>query len=203
MYFEEGHVYHVYNKGNNAARIFFTEENYLFFLRKIRKEIKPICELLAYCLMPNHFHFMLQATAKSCETTKQDIPVLARKLGTLLSSYSQAINKQQNTTGSLFQQKTKAKYLRQTNSIRPTAQSGQTVIADYALACFFYIHNNPVKANLVKKAQEWQYSSYADYLDLRNGTLCNKKLAFEILGIEKESLEDYMNKDFEGVENIW
>ncbi len=72
MRFEEGHIYHIYNMGNNSQKVFFNNENYLFFLWKVRNEIKPIAEVLAYCLMPNHFHFMVMATEKSCETNKQE-----------------------------------------------------------------------------------------------------------------------------------
>ena len=118
------------------------------------------------------------ATKELCEINKQSSQILSRKFGTLLSSYSQAINKQQNTTGSLFKQKTKAKDLRQYITY-------QNIKNDYGKICFFYIHNNPVEANLVNKAQNWEYSSFSDYCDLRNGTLCNKEFAFEILGIEK------------------
>ena len=85
MRFEKEHVYHIYNIGNNSTKIFFNEENYFFFLKKIRNEIKPIAEILAYCLMPNHFHLMVQATSKSCEINKQGIQILARKIGTLLT----------------------------------------------------------------------------------------------------------------------
>jgi putative transposase len=168
MHFEEGNIYHVYNMGNNSAKIFFSNDNYLFFLQKIRKEIKPICEILAYCLMPNHFHLMIMATSKSCEKNKQGFQFLSRKLRTILSSYSQAINKQNNTSGSLFRQKTKAKNLYEFFTY-------PTIKEDYTRTCFFYIQNNPVKANLVKSATEWEYSSFLDFCDLRNGTLCNKK----------------------------
>ncbi len=215
MRFEEGHVYHIYNMGNNSTKIFFNKENYLFFLKKIRSEIKPVAEILAFCLMPNHFHLMVQATEKSCKINKSGIlrttrptarsgqtdmkegmQVLTRKIGTLLSSYTQAINKQQKTIGSLFRQKTKAKDLREYITYPRTKD-------DYTKTCFFYIQNNPVVDNLVDKAQDWTYSSYSDFCDLSNGTLCNKNLAFEILGIEKESLHFWINKDFGNIDNIW
>jgi len=196
MYFEKDHIYHIYNMGNNSNVIFFKEENYLFFLRKIRSEIKPTAEILAYCLMPNHFHLIVMATAKSCETNKHGIQFLARKLGTLLSTYTQAINKQQNTIGSLFRQKTKAKDLREYITY-------PKIKDDYTKTCFFYIHNNPVEAKLADKAQYWKYSSFVDFCDLRKGTLCNKALALEIIGIEKESLYLNINKNYSNVNNIW
>ena len=71
----------------------------------------------------------------------------AYRAGILLSSYSQAINRQNNTTGSLFQQKTKAKIL--SEQIEGKQES-------YLENCFFYVHNNPFEAGLVNKLNEWQ-----------------------------------------------
>ena len=63
MFFEPERIYHVYNRGNNNQKIFFINDNYYFFLRKIKKHLTKYCELLAYCLMPNHFHFMIYTKA--------------------------------------------------------------------------------------------------------------------------------------------
>jgi len=59
MVFETGHLYHIYNQGNNRQKIFFSREHYLFFLNKIKKHILPHADILAWCLMPNHFHLMI------------------------------------------------------------------------------------------------------------------------------------------------
>jgi len=59
MQFESGHIYHIFNQGNNRQMIFFDRENYLFFLRKMRTHILPFADILAWCLMPNHFHLMV------------------------------------------------------------------------------------------------------------------------------------------------
>ncbi len=60
MYFESTCIYHIYNQGNNWQAIFFNRENYLFFIRKIRIHILPFADILAWCLMPNHFHLMVE-----------------------------------------------------------------------------------------------------------------------------------------------
>lgn len=104
------------------------------------------------------------------------------RIGILLSSYSQAINKQNKTSGSLFQQKTKAKLL--TESIE-----GRKV--SYFEDCFFYIHHNPLAAGLIKQLSEWQYSSFLDYCERRNGTLCKKELFFENSGL---TVADIINR---------
>lgn len=105
----------IYNRGNNNQYIFFSDANYLHFLKKVRIAWHPVCEILAWCLMPNHFHFMLMATTASCVEIPsyggKPMQVLARKIGLTLSSYAQYVNNQNNSSGSLFQQKTKAKCL--------------------------------------------------------------------------------------------
>ncbi|MEZ5198234.1 MAG: hypothetical protein R2764_18150 [Bacteroidales bacterium] len=176
MHFDETYIYHVFNRSNET--VFYTAENYLFFIKKIRKHIYPFCDILAWCLMPNHFHFLIQANDKSVKLTMEKhrpaIQQLSKNLGTALSSYSQAINKERKRRGSLFAHSTEAKQL--------TLQGNE-----YVKNCFFYIHQNPLKAGLVKKLEDWDYTSFPDYAGFRKGTLCNKNLAYEIIDFEKES----------------
>ena len=176
MQFAEGKLYHIYNRGNNQQPIFFKPEDYIFFLEKVRRYSRPKCNLLAYCLMPNHFHFLLQATHDSV-TIKQNQLVKQTELSDsfrqLLSSYTQAINKQENRTGSLFSQNTKAKLV-----------SCDETKLDYSLLCLNYIHQNPVRAGLVQVAEDWLYSSFPDYAQRRNGTLCSKDIAYQLINAD-------------------
>ena len=71
MDFAEGHIYHVYNRGNNSQTVFFTHENYLFFLEKLRKYILQHADVLAWCLMPNHFHLMIAVKQVEVEIVEQ------------------------------------------------------------------------------------------------------------------------------------
>ncbi|WP_227687139.1 transposase [Spirosoma arboris] len=123
--------------------------------------------------MPNHFHFLLQATSDSV-LTKQGQLITQTELSDgfrqLLSSYAQAINKQENRTGSLFAQNTKAKLV----------GCHETKI-DYSLSCLNYIHQNPVQASLVQVLKDWPYSSFPDYANFRNGTLCSKDIAYQLI----------------------
>lgn len=109
MRFEKGQLYHVYNRGNNKQPIFFRDENYLYFLRKIRKLVLPNCELLAYCLMPNHFHFLMYADERTVAVDDKGRNVFSEAIRKLLSQYTKAVNIQENRTSSLFQQNTNAK----------------------------------------------------------------------------------------------
>lgn len=127
--------------------------------------------------MPNHFHFLVNADSRTISAkviADQEKNILSEGIRMLLSSYTQAINKQNETTGSLFQQNTKAKAIAKGSN-------------QYDLLCFHYIHQNPMKANLAKKMEDWEYSSFKDYCGLRKGTLCNQELTINLLGINKNS----------------
>ena len=52
-------VFHIFNRGNGRRDIFIEEENYEFFVLKMNRQLAAVAHLLAYCLMPNHFHFLL------------------------------------------------------------------------------------------------------------------------------------------------
>ncbi len=83
----------------------------MHFLKIIHKEISPCCEILAWALMPNHFHFLIYANDKSVRLIKDGSfqrQKFSQGIKQLLSSYAKAINKQEGLTGSLFQQKNKS-----------------------------------------------------------------------------------------------
>ena len=169
MYFEPEQLYHIFNRGNDKQKIFFTRDNYYYFLEKVKQGLLTHCEILAYCLMPNHFHLLVSTKLKL--NNKKFISSIAH----LLSSYARGIQIQENITGSLFQKKTRAKCL--------TLSTDGSMDPDeyYPLICFNYIHQNPFKAGLVKKMspltgdhpkgwEEWEFSSFNDYLDLTERT---------------------------------
>lgn len=175
MEFAAGHLYHIYNRGNGKNNVFFNNDNYIYFLRKIRKYISPVCDILSYSLMPNHFHFLIhgnEITEKLVSKGGHDRNVLCEAIRNLLSSYTKAINNQQRKCGSLFQQNTKSKCLTLNQF-------------NYSSTCFHYIHQNAWKAGLVTKMEDWQYCSFRDYIGLRKGTMCNKALAFKLLDLDE------------------
>ena len=101
----------------------------------------------------------------------------------MLSSYTQAINNQEKRSGSLFQQNSKSKCL----SFETTRKDS----INYALICFNYIHQNPYESALVKRIEEWEFSSFRDYIGLRNGNLCNNALARELLNLHMNTEDLY------------
>lgn len=183
MTFQPTSAYHVYNRSFSKTPVFINDGNFTYFLSKI-STLKDYCDILAYCLMPDHFHLMIYMTEEKAGLTRQTassgqtgMQILSRKIGTLLSSYTQAYNKQENRTGSLFQPKTKAKEL---------------IDPHHALASFHYIHQNPLRSGLVKKMEDWPYSSFNEYY-LEVGTICNKTVAAQVLDLPLERKAFYNN----------
>ena len=198
MKLEKGHLYHIYNQGNNKQKVFFDRDNYLFFLKKLNMHVLPYADILAWCLMPNHFHIMVYV--KDVESNSSGSATLSRaptsttfnqSIGIMLASYTRAINKKTGRSGSLFRPKTKAECLDCTKGITPSFFMNQGITSinisnpekQYPQICFDYIHANPTKAGLVNKDEKWEFSSARDYLGLRNGKLINKEFALKILEI--------------------
>ncbi len=160
-----GEHYHIYNRGNNGQRIFFEPESYLFFLRLLRRYLRGEEQafeaghppgspetvpagvtIVAYCLMPNHFHLLVRPHDAE----------LSRRMQRFSISYTKAINERFQRTGALLEGQFQAVHV------------GQD---EYLLHLSRYVHLNPVRAGLVKRAEGWEFSSYRDYLSLRHGTL--------------------------------
>lgn len=195
MQFEKNHIYHIYNQGNNRQRIFFDRENYLFFLQKMNDYLLPYCDVLAWCLMPNHFHWMVyvletemdkpdsRGATLSRTPTNPKPATLNQSIGIILASYTRAINKKKYASGSLFRQKTKADCITKPQEIAPSYYNlrfGTSIRLhdpdnEYPQACFNYIHQNPVKAGLVKQPDDWEFSSYRDVCGFRNGKIINRE----------------------------
>lgn len=115
--------------------------------------IGPISETLCYCLMPNHFHFLIKIKIESKirkldnYKSEQDVSLfLSKQFSNLFSSYTQAFNKFTGRRGSLFMRAFKRKLIEDEVYLRNLVK---------------YIHSNPVKAGLSKTPQGWKHSSYA------------------------------------------
>ena len=196
MILETGKLYHIYNQGNNRQRIFYCRKNYLYFLKKVNLYILPYADILAWCLMPNHFHLMICVHTFVIQINDQKeenlitgtIRNLNDSIGLLLRTYTRGINKQNNRSGSIFKTHTHAECLNDIKGIKPEflnlinkeENDGLFSEEEYPQICFIYIHNNPVKAKLVDKPEDWEFSSYIDYCGLRNGKLINRNRAKSI-----------------------
>jgi putative transposase len=176
MQFVSNNLYHIYNQGNNRQVIFHDNDDYFIFLRLTRNLFHPVCDIVAYCCMPNHFHFIISTNEYSCEIKQQgniSIDAVTNAIRKLLSSYARLYNKKYQQSGSVFRQKTKFKCL--TNN--DAAVLAPLNVREYLFTCFHYVHQNPLRAGLVNKLEAWDFSSFKDYARLRNGTLVNKEVA--------------------------
>ncbi len=193
MNFPEPGLYHMYNRGNNKEPIFFSDGDYIYFISLCRKHIANRCQVIAWCLMPNHFHFIVDVNDASLEPVKWGgnvMPSISNGFQLLQSNYSKRINYRENRTGSLFQQKTKSKLL-ETES--------------YALTAFWYLHQNPLKATLAETMLEWEYSSYKEYCGLRSESLSNVELGKAVLNLLDNdfSTESLIHLDEDEIEKIF
>ncbi|MBD2462184.1 transposase [Oscillatoria sp. FACHB-1407] len=158
--FQPGYYYHLYNRGSNRQNIFFERENYLYFLRLLRRYlVEQIIEILAYCLMPNHYHLLVY-----CKTER-----VTEGMRSLSLAYTKAINCRYNRVGTIFQRQYQATWVDREVYLHHLVQ---------------YIHFNPVKAEMVRTPEEWEFSSYRDYAGLRNGTLPQTQMIRELFGSE-------------------
>jgi len=146
-----GQYYHVYNRGCNRERIFADDDNYAFLLQRARSFLPDYpLSVIAYCLMPNHYHFLLRPDEDGA---------LPRFVQRLFNSYAQAFNRQQGRSGTLFEAR---------------AKSVLVDTDEYVLHLCRYIHLNPVRAGLVAHPGEWPYSSYLEWVEQRDGTLVDR-----------------------------
>ena len=146
--FVPNQYYHIYNRGARRISIFHEKENYLYLLRLLKKYLQQLdLSLIAYCLMPNHYHFLIHQNG--------DLP--AGKLPQrLFNSYSKAYNKRYDHSGTLFAGPYRARHVHNDSYLRHLCR---------------YIHANPVKDGLVQTIEQWPYSNYHEWVGLRSGTL--------------------------------
>ena len=168
---QPGGYYHVYNRGNHQENIFLDEADYVGYLERLRKYKEEYkISLICYCLMPNHIHLLVRQDSK--------IPVYKFILP-FHTSYSMYFNRKHNKIGHLFQGRFRQK---------PVTAN------EYLSYLSSYIHLNPFVHGLIDKLEDYQWSSYPDYIGLREGTLCDKKPI-----LDEQSLDEYRQVTEEGI----
>ena len=133
-----GEFYHVINRANARLPIFFVEEDFQLFesiMEEAQEKFK--IDILAYCLMPNHFHLVLSPR-------KDDGLQKFMQWLTLTHTQRWHIKNKTTGTGHLYQGRYKS-FLIQDD--------------DHLLAVIRYIERNPLRAKLVKKVENWGFSS--------------------------------------------
>lgn len=152
LLFKAGRYYHIYNRGAGKAKIFFEEDNYIFLLKKIKEySNKYEFSVIAYCLMPNHFHLLLR---------QDGAQPLNIALGFMFNAYTKAINKKSSRSGTLFQGSFKSIYIEDNR---------------YLIELCRYIHRNPIDDGLIRNIENWKYSNYLEWAKKRIGSLIDEQ----------------------------
>ncbi len=147
-----GHLYHVLNRANARTKIFDNDKDYQLFESILEEAVeKYTMRLLSYCLMPNHWHLVLYP--------KND-GELAQFMGWLTNTHTRRWHAEKDTIGQghLYQGRYKSFLCQDDN---------------HFLALVRYVERNARRANIVKKAENWRWSSV---WRRENGTAKQKKL---------------------------
>lgn len=155
-----GKYYHIYNRGNNKEILFKEPQNFNYFMSLYLKYIHPVADTLAYCLMPNHIHFVVRIKEEMDIKSFEEVglfqerktikienkkPIPSNQFSHLFNTYSKAINKNYNRTGSLFEHPFERRLIDN---------------LPYLQRCIAYIHNNPIEGHLVSRMEDYTWSSF-------------------------------------------
>lgn len=146
--FEPENWYNVFNHVRGNDKLFETNSDYKIFLELVLKYIKPVAEIYAYCLMPNHFHFLVRFKEVEIPKSfkKKDVSdYLSHQWGNVQNTYSKKKNYRTGKRGGLFCQ-----------SINRNLITSE----EYLQMCIVYIYTNPVKHGFCSSPDEWEYCSY-------------------------------------------
>ena len=190
--FEEGCFYHVYNRTIDRQPMFKSDDNYWFFLKQFDKYLSPVLDAYCYCLLTNHFHFLvrikedflLNADLINFQKTS-NLPVVnienksihdlvSHQFRKFFQSYAMAFNKEQSRVGTLFQTPFKR--------VLVTSEA-------YFTQLIYYIHSNPFHHNLIDDFRNWKWSSYKRIL-LERPSVLKKEEVISWFG-DKNAYQQY------------
>jgi len=152
-------IYHVMLRGINKQIIFESPLDYGKFLNLLyqmvypidesRKPMPPKCIIYAYCLMPNHVHLLIQEKNQN----------LSNIIKQIAAAYALYFNKKYERCGHLFQDRFK---------------SESVADAAYFFTLLRYIHQNPVAGGLCEKVDDYEWSSWREYIgiSLKRPAIC-------------------------------
>lgn len=171
----ENAFYHVFNRGINKQEIFLKENDYLFFLDKLRYLKKRYDHsLYAFCLMPNHFHLSIQTRKVS----------ISKIMSSLSTSFSMYFNKSYNHFGPVFQNRFKSILIENNSYFQRLSQ---------------YIYHNPVKEGLVKDPLDYKYSSIREALGKEPLSFLDEDIV-RLIGETEKERKEYEEFIYEGVD---
>lgn len=145
---KHGKFYHIYNRGINGDKLFYEDDNYNYFLKLYNSHIDVIADTYGYCLMKNHFHFLIRIKEEN-EVLTSPIKAPHQYFSNLFNAYTKAINKKYNRNSSLFQRTFKRKLIDNDS---------------YFKKLVLYINTNPVHHQICEDAQDYAWSSYKSHI---------------------------------------
>jgi putative transposase len=186
--------YHIYNRGTDKRDIFLCDEDYFRFLKSMKvfnntescgglyekflrekresrhsMSTKSLIEIIAYCLNPNHFHFILK------QVYEKGIEKFMQKLG---NGYTKYFNSKCDRSGVLFQGAFKSVHIK---------------TSAHLLYLSAYVNKNYNIHGYGK--EEWKFSSLLDYLGKRDGKLCNKKIILDQFNNSSDKYADFVEEN--------
>jgi putative transposase len=172
----DGLIYHIINRGNGKQEVFHKDADYISFIDLIKKaKARHPIEILAYCLMPNHFHLVLSPNGSYSSS-------LSEFMQWLMTSHVRRYHAHYETSGHIWQGRFKSFIVQEDNHL---------------ITVLRYVEGNPVKAGLVSTAKDWKWSSHketigempADILDKTPISLPKNWSKFVDESIIKQELE--------------
>lgn len=171
--FINGYFYHIYNRGSEKKPIFESRRDYQRFLKTLKyyqiegpkpkfsrfpsllvkelDESKKIVDIVAYCLMPNHFHLLIKPVKDGGVT---------EFISKISNSYTKYYNTKHNRIGPLLQGEFKAVPMESNEQLTHISR---------------YIHLNPIVFGMVKNLNQYEWSSYQDYIGDQIKSFCSKE----------------------------
>lgn len=205
--FDEHGIYHIYNHTNNQEKLFLSDENRYFFLRKYKEHLSLYLDKFCWCLLPNHFHFLIQVISlKDITVAIQNKPFTDRSLTEkkflereitlselieqafkrFFQSYSLAFNKMYNRKGNLFYKPFKRV------AIDKQSHFTQAII---------YIHANPVKHGICNDFTTYEWLSWRSLVSDRETNLLRDEVLnwfgdkAQFINVHREMIAYYIESD--------
>ncbi|MEI6040284.1 MAG: transposase [Candidatus Berkelbacteria bacterium] len=131
-------------------------------LKNLQKENQKLVEIIAYCVMPTHIHLVLRQLEDNA---------ISNFMSRILNGYSKYFNICHQRSGPLFEGRFKSVHIKDDEQLLHLTR---------------YIHLNPVSAGLIDKPEDWQYSSYHEYLDDNVNKICDFNLILDFVPVKYE-----------------
>lgn len=184
---EPERYYHIYNRGINGCDLFYQKPNYDLFLQKYFHYTHTVAETFAYCLLKNHFHFLIKIKPEEeirptfhYKTNASIEKVIVTQFSHFFNSYAQIINKTYQRTGGLFENPFRRIMIHNDN---------------YFMEMIFYIHNNPVKHGFWDDFRDYPYASYGIYADKIENSHLNTEEVLSFFGSLDSFISFHQDKE--------